>query len=80
MSGFYFADLSKNRTTTTNVSVNYGAKYPVEKVITYNKFTGDDIDKLHTAMEDIKNKYYPDKDIHTVYICEIKQYLINEKE
>ena len=57
MRGFYFADLNKNRTTTPTVSVNYGAKYPVEKPIIYNKFTDDDIDKLHTAMEDIKIKY-----------------------
>ena len=57
MRGFYFADLSKNRTTTPTISVNYGAKYPVEKIITYNKFTNDDIDKLHTAMEDIKIRY-----------------------
>lgn len=28
--------------------------------------------------DDVKERFYPDKDIHTVYICEIKQYLINE--
>ncbi len=26
----------------------------------------------------IKEEYYEDKDIHTLYICEIKEYLINE--
>ncbi len=53
---FYFDDLKKNRTFTATL-VNYGAKYPVETPIVYNKFTGDSIDKLQIAMEDIKIKY-----------------------
>lgn len=57
MTGVYFADLNKNRTTTPTVSVTYGAKYPVETVIVYNKFNNDDITKLHKAMEDIKVRY-----------------------
>ena len=36
-----FTDLAKKRTTTPSVSVNYGAKYPVSKVIVYNQFNND---------------------------------------
>ena len=35
-----------------------------------------DYDKLP---EDIKKKFYPNKDIHKMYIVEIKQYLVNEE-
>jgi len=56
MNGFYFADLAKKRTSVI-VPVNYGAKYPVEKPITYNKFENDNIEKLHLAIDDIKIKY-----------------------
>lgn len=57
MVGFYFGDLNKRKTTTTRASISYGAKYPVEKPITYNKFLNDNIEKLHLAMDDIKIKY-----------------------
>ena len=30
--------------------------------------------------EDLKEKFYSVKDDHTLYICEIKQYLTKEKE
>ena len=29
--------------------------------------------------EEIKNKYYANGDMHTMYVCEIKQYLVNEE-
>ena len=57
MQGFYFSDLIKRRTSGNNITINYGAKYPVEKPITYNKFLNDNIEKLQTAMIDIKEKY-----------------------
>lgn len=28
---------------------------------------------------DLKNKFYPTDDMHTMYVCEIKQYLVNEE-
>ena len=56
MNGFYFADLAKKRTTATPVAVNYGAKYPVDFPITYNKDT-DDEQKLTMAMKAIKMQY-----------------------
>jgi len=57
VSGFYFADLAKKRTTRASVFISYGQKYPVSKSITYNKFANDNIEKLHEAMEDIKERY-----------------------
>lgn len=33
---------------------------------------------LENMPEDIQNKFYPTNDIHTMYICEIKQYLVKE--
>ena len=33
---------------------------------------------LENMPEDIRNKFYPTNDIHTMYICEIKQYLVKE--
>lgn len=33
---------------------------------------------LENMPEDIQNKFYPTNDLHTMYICEIKQYLIKE--
>ncbi len=34
---------------------------------------------LKNLPEDIKNKFYETNDIHTMYICEIKEYLIKEE-
>ena len=40
-----------------------------------------DIDLEYDKLPDnIKEEFYKDKDIHTLYICEITQYLINEKK
>ena len=33
---------------------------------------------LENMPEDIQNKFYPTNDLHTMYICEIKEYLIKE--
>lgn len=33
------------------------------------------LDKLDS---ELKNRFYPDGDIHTMYVCEIKQFLIKE--
>ncbi len=33
---------------------------------------------LENMPEDIQNKFYPTNDLHTMYICEIKQYLVKE--
>jgi len=33
---------------------------------------------LENMPEDIQNKFYPTNDIHTMYVCEIKEYLIKE--
>ena len=52
-----FTDLAKKRTTTPSVSVNYGAKYPVDKVVVYNQFNNDSKEQLQLALEDI-NKVF----------------------
>ena len=56
MSGVYFAELAKNRTEEMPVTVNYGAKYPVEFPVTYNKDT-DGMQQLIIAMKAIKDQY-----------------------
>ena len=56
MSGVYFAELAKNRTTETPVTVNYGAKYPVETPIIYNKDIHGDLKRI-IAMKDIQIRY-----------------------
>ena len=30
--------------------------------------------------QDIITRYYPDGDMHTMFVCEIKQYLVKEEE
>ena len=56
MNGVYFAELVKNRTTETPVTVNYGAKYPVEIPVIYNKDINGDLKRI-IAMKDIKDRY-----------------------
>lgn len=47
------------------------AEYVFKMKVLYNT-------DLENMPEDIQNKFYPTNDIHTMYICEIKQYLIKE--
>ncbi len=56
MSGVYFAELAKNRTTEIPVTVNYGAKYPVKTPIIYNKDIHGDLKRI-IAMKDIQLQY-----------------------
>ena len=62
------------------LDVDFNGYYIAEAdyVFKGKKITSFDL-KYEDLPEEIRKKYYPDKDIHTVYICEIKQYLINEK-
>lgn len=33
---------------------------------------------IEQLTDEIKNRFYPTQDIHTMYVCEIKQYLVKE--
>lgn len=54
---FGFTDLAKKKVIHQNVSVSYGAKYPVDNVIVYNSFVLDGPEKLQTALDDIDKVY-----------------------
>lgn len=49
-----------------------------EYVFKGKKITSFDIN-YDDLPDNIKNNFYGDKDMHTAYICELTQYLINEK-
>lgn len=49
------------------------AEYVFKMKVLYNT-------DLENLPEEIKKPFYPDNDIHTMYVCEIKEYLIKEEE
>ncbi|MBR6071978.1 MAG: flavin reductase [Acholeplasmatales bacterium] len=61
------------------LDVDYNGYYITEAdyVIKGKKIASFDLE-YNDLPEEIKNNFYSDGDKHTVYICEIKQYLINE--
>lgn len=56
---------------------DYNGYYPKEADYVFKMKVLYDTD-LENMPEDIQNKFYPTNDLHTMYICEIKQYLIKE--
>ncbi len=63
------------------LDVDYNGYYIAESEYVFKgkKLTSYDL-TYDELPDDIKKDFYGDKDIHTVYICEITQYLINEKD
>lgn len=49
-----------------------------DMVLKCKKIMGTDIE-YDELPDNIKNEYYPDKDIHTMYVVEVKQFLTNEE-
>ena len=56
---------------------DFNGYYPKEADYVFKMKVLYDTD-LENMPEDIQNKFYPTNDLHTMYICEIKQYLIKE--
>lgn len=56
---------------------DFNGYYPKEADYVFKMKVLYDTD-LENMPEDIQNKFYPTNDLHTMYICEIKEYLIKE--
>ena len=56
---------------------DFNGYYPKEADYVFKMKVLYDTD-LENLPEDIQNKFYPTNDLHTMYICEIKEYLIKE--
>ena len=56
---------------------DFNGYYPKEEDYVFKMKVLYDTD-LENMPEDIQNKFYPTNDLHTMYICEIKEYLIKE--
>ena len=56
---------------------DFNGYYPKEADYVFKMKVLYDTD-LENMPEDIQNKFYPTNDIHTMYVCEIKEYLIKE--